>query len=95
MNNITNKEFKKKIDINDVVVSVDNNSLIIEDGDFYLEADLYFSENKFNCNAWVNDSEIYLTESQKDYLCNVLSRAKEQETEFDYSEQFHALSLIF
>ncbi|TXD45872.1 hypothetical protein [Polaribacter sp. IC073] len=96
-NTISSRELSKIVTTDLITVYSGYSSISIDAKELKIDASLDFVSQKFECLIWLdeNEEELELTETQKDFVYNLLINAESQESEFDYDNNFHALSLTY
>ena len=95
-NTIPTRELSRIIDKSEVVSECSYASIDVDVKDLYFSASLNSLSEDFDCALWVgdNEEEIELTEEQKDQIYYHLLNTESQESQFDYSDHEHAITLI-
>lgn len=98
-NTISNKELKQLVDESDVTLSTGIGTIEIHTDELTIEASTTFLSGEFTCMMWLGDSEdeIELTDTQLDYIYNLIQNEKENDvnTAFSFEDQQHANTLIY
>ena len=95
-NKISNKQLSEIISEDMVVSECKYASISVENTELNFSASLDKSTLKFDSAMWLgdNEEETELTEYQKDSIYYLLLNKESEDSQFDYSEHEHAITLI-
>ena len=95
-NKISNKQLSEIISEDMVVSECKYSSISVENTELNLSASLDLSTLKFDFSMWLgdNEEETELTEYQKDSIYYLLLNKESEDSQFDYADYEHAITLI-